>query len=257
MGSAYFMNDIYRRFWAKSETEKHYILMSRLSTIPMAVLGMLVAILGENVLSIYFFLIKIHAGVFLIRSLRWFWWRINGIAEVVAVVVAAIIAIVFEVMGKLHIQTPANWVCSNWKMASASSFSADVINFFVEFLVILVFVTLAWIIAMFVTGPDPENCLKEFYRRVRPGGPGWKPIAKLCPEVKITDSLLGDFGSWCAGWIFVYATIFMVGEMYVARWKYVLLLAGVTLVSGLFLWYKILPRYNEFDFTKEKIAQQS
>jgi solute:Na+ symporter, SSS family len=257
MGSAYFMNDIYRRFFAKGETEKHYILMSRLSTIAMAVLGMLVAILGENVLSIYFFLIKIHAGVFLIRSLRWFWWRINGITEVVAVVVAAVIAIAFEVMGKLHIQTPASWVCSNWKMASASSFSADVIYFFVEFLVILFFVTLAWVIAMIVTGPDPENCLKEFYRRVRPGGPGWKPIAKLCPEVKITDSLLGDFASWCVGWIFVYATIFMVGEMYVARWRYVLFLAGVTLISGLVLWYKILPRYNEFDFTKEKIAQQS
>ena len=250
MGAAYFVNDIYRRFFARKMTEKHYVLISRLATITMAVLGALVAILGENVLSIYFFLIKLHAGVFLIRSLRWFWWRINGVAEVVAVAVAAIIAIVFEIMGRIGVPTPTSWICSTLKLASASSFSADVIEFFIDFLVIMFFVTVAWMVTIYVTKPDPQECLKEFYKRVRPGGPGWKPIAKLCPEVKITDSLLGDFGSWCVGWVFVYAAIFTVGEMYFARWKYVLLLGIVSLITGFVLWYKILPRYNEFRFEK-------
>ena len=55
---------------------------------------------------------------------------------------------------------------------------------------------------MYATPPDKEEALKNFYRKVRPAGPGWKPIAVLCPEVEITDKLGRDILGSVVGIIF-------------------------------------------------------
>ena len=38
--------------------------------------------------------------------------------------------------------------------------------------------TVVWIVATFVTKPEPAPVLEAFYKRVRPGGPGWRRISE-------------------------------------------------------------------------------
>ena len=47
-----------------------------------------------------------------------------------------------------------------------------------------------WLIVTFLTPPEKSGVLESFYRKIRPGGPGWKPIAKIAPGVR-TDKNIG------------------------------------------------------------------
>jgi hypothetical protein len=42
----------------------------------------------------------------------------------------------------------------------------------------------AWLAATFLTAPERWETLQHFYRVVRPGGPGWRPLARRAPEVE-------------------------------------------------------------------------
>ena len=47
----------------------------------------------------------------------------------------------------------------------------------------------AWLIATLLTQPESDVVLSNFFRQIRPGGPGWKPIAKMEPDVKVDKDL--------------------------------------------------------------------
>ena len=38
--------------------------------------------------------------------------------------------------------------------------------------------TVVWLAVTFLTPPESEATLERFYRRVRPGGAGWRPVAE-------------------------------------------------------------------------------
>ena len=42
----------------------------------------------------------------------------------------------------------------------------------------------AWLVATFVTRPESRETLEAFYRKIRPGGPGWRPLARAAPDVE-------------------------------------------------------------------------
>jgi len=48
------------------------------------------------------------------------------------------------------------------------------------------FTTVVWLTGTFLTKPVKREHLLAFYRRVHPGGPGWRVIAAQIPEVKGT-----------------------------------------------------------------------
>src|SRR4051812_47114632 len=76
-------------------------------------------------------------------------------------------------------------------------------------LVLTVFVTtVVWIVATYVTAPEPESVLEAFYRRVRPGGPGWRRISTRLGFG--TEPIPGGklaWVNWLAGVVAVYASL--------------------------------------------------
>ncbi len=255
LGSAYFMNDIYRRFIIKHKDEHHYVRASRLVTIILAVLGILIAVMSDNVFDLFKLMLKVMAGVSLVRAFRWLWWRINGWAMLIAIITATIVPIglsvwknaYFDPGGFMNFFTttarpPAQWLIDTFHIVEPVF--PNFLYFTVDVSLITFFVTASWLIGMFLTKPDPTEALKEFYRRVRPAGPGWRPIAKLCPEVKITDSLGADIFAWVIGCIFCYSSFFAMTAMYFLRWKVVTILLTVSIISGTLLKLKVLDRYT-------------
>ena len=63
--------------------------------------------------------------------------------------------------------------------------------------------TVVWLIVTLATGPEPQEVLLKFYRAVRPHVDGWKPIAKLVPEItptRVIWAVICFRGSWAAPW---------------------------------------------------------
>ncbi|MDD5459660.1 MAG: hypothetical protein PHF37_09750 [Phycisphaerae bacterium] len=262
LGSSFFMNDIYKRLLVKDKSEHHYVRASRLTTVGLAMAGFFVAIFSNNVFELFAFLVKILAGIHVVRVMRWFWWRINGPAESAAIIMALVSSSVFTIWAKMFeagtvtLATPAKFIID--KIGSANEvFSYNIFYWTIEYTLVTFIVTISWIVVMFLTKPDPEESLKRFYRRVRPGGPGWKHIAKLCPEVKVTDSILADLLDWAVGIIFVFSIIFAIGGAFLAKWKVASISTFVGLASGVLLWNLVLPRYDRIAQLDKQMADES
>jgi solute:Na+ symporter, SSS family len=73
---------------------------------------------------------------------------------------------------------------------------------------------LVWIPVTYFTGPESRQTLESFYRRVRPGGPGWAAIS--VPAGYGREPIPGGalaWSNWIAGIIAVYATLFGIGKL--------------------------------------------
>src|SRR4029078_8005129 len=81
-GASYLVNDVYRRFMNKDASEKHYVSMSRWSTVVLFLLSTLVTWQLSSVEGAWKFLLGIGAGTGLVLILRWYWWRINAWSEI-------------------------------------------------------------------------------------------------------------------------------------------------------------------------------
>jgi hypothetical protein len=73
--------------------------------------------------------------------------------------------------------------------------------------------TASWVLATFLTRPEPEKTLVEFYRRVHPTVYGWRRIAEKVPELAPVRDLAANGIDWVLGCVFVYAALFGIGKM--------------------------------------------
>ena len=87
-GSSYLVNDFYSRFYNPKATEKQKVAFGRISTITLMVFSVLLALVLQNALQAFQYLLMIGAGTGLIYILRWFWWRVNSYSELSAMVAA-------------------------------------------------------------------------------------------------------------------------------------------------------------------------
>ena len=109
--------------------------------------------------------------------------------------------------------------------------------------------TVIWLVATFVTQPESKEVLRNFYKKIQPGGPGW---VKIVNEALIEDIVLQNpnykwnvpsgLKAMLLGCILIYSCMFATGYYIYGNYDYALLLTGVALVSGGLLvrvWKKI------------------
>jgi len=155
-GSSILVNDVYRRFLKPEASERQMVWIGRIATAVLMVLACGLALLMRDALSSFQLLMQIGAGTGLLLLLRWFWWRINAAAEIAAMVVSFLVAAVFFVWGNRSPETvPMAWQQMLWGVGLT---------------------TISWMIVALVTPATEPRTLREFYRRIQPSGPGWKPV---------------------------------------------------------------------------------
>lgn len=154
-GASYVVNDFYLRFLRPNATERDQVLVGRVVTCVLMVMAGLLALVLESAKDNFDLMLQVGAGTGLLFILRWFWWRINAATEIAAMVISFVVAVGFFVAGKAGF-APEQWV----KLLSGVGVT-----------------TLGWMIVMMLTAPTDRSVLLSFYRRVHPGGPGWKVIA--------------------------------------------------------------------------------
>ena len=151
-GSSYLVHDFYRRFFVKGKSETHYVTMGRVFTVLLMVFSAFFALFLNNSLQAFGIILQIGAGTGLIFILRWFWYRVNVYSELTAMIVSFLVAIMFE------------FIIPN--------------NFSVEEKLIIgvTITTISWLIVTLITPPSSMETLQNFYKKIQPGGPGWKKV---------------------------------------------------------------------------------
>jgi len=152
-GSSYVVNDFYKRFVKPAASEKELVLVGRVSTVVMMVLAALLALELDNALQAFDYVLMVGAGTGLLFILRWFWWRINAVSEVAAMVISFVVAYTIKFL--LPEGLLPGWV---------------------ELPLAVALTTAGWITVTLTTKPSDFKTLRAFCRRVNAGGPGWKPV---------------------------------------------------------------------------------
>jgi len=186
-GTSYVINDFYKRFLRPDAGDKSLVLISRITTIAIMALSLAITGMLDTISDAWAFIIEAGAGLGLVLILRWFWWRINAWSEIAAMLTP--LAVFAYIKSETGIQFPES------------------------LFVIVAVTTVVWLAVTFLTKPTAEETLRSFYKRVHPGGWGWRKISGLMPEVRGDSNYAGLFLNWVAGIVLVYMMLFGIGKM--------------------------------------------
>ena len=195
-GASYLVNDFYKRFINKDDTEKHYVKVSRWSTVFLFLAAICVTFFIDTVGSMWELLLALGAGTGLVLILRWYWWRINAWSEISAMICSFVVSI-----PTIHI------------LKSNMAADSPLIQSYVMLITVAIS-TVVWLTVTFLTKPEPDAKLDEFYRRVRPGGPGWRVVSRRLGygDETIPGGALA-WTNWVAGIVAVYSSLFGIGKI--------------------------------------------
>jgi Na+/proline symporter len=216
-GSSYVVNDVWKRFMRPTCSEKEMVYVGQAATVLLMLLAALLSLRFSQVEEGFGLLLKVGAGTGLIYLLRWFWWRINAMAEIVAMVLSfAVSAFFFFSKTSLH----------DWQ----------------QFLIVVGVTTLGWIAAVFLGPVESEATLRNFYRRIRPAGPGWKAVtdrARLegqLVDCQSTGRLGREIFFALTGCVAIYGLLFSTGYLLYGQYRSGVISLTLSMVAALCLW---------------------
>lgn len=248
-GSSYVVNDFYKRFVKPDSTEKHLVLIGRLSTVLMMVLASIFALYMQSALSAFNILLQIGAGTGLLFILRWFWWRINAFSEITAMIVSFLVAIFFLILSNYHNSQIELLIASGIDRADAIQ-KIGPLKSYEELIIGVSITTISWIIATLLTKPTSTEKLISFYKLVHPGGKGWGKITSIMKEEDknynssfsksyISEGILG----MVVGCIGIYSLLFAIGNWIYSQYILATVLSIVAVVCS-FLIFKIWSKLH-------------
>jgi len=211
-GASYVINDFYRRFIARSNSEKHYVIASQVVTLILMIASLIVTFYLESIGGAWKLLLVTGAGTGTVLLLRWFWWRINAWSEVSAMITAAAVSLFLQLVLKWDSDKPR--------------------EFAYLMLVTVAITSVVWITVTLLTPAEPIETLTVFYRRVRPEGPGWNRVAATAGFAgqHAEGRLATQFLNWFLGCAMIYGSLFGIGKLIFKEWLsgFVYLLVAVS-----------------------------
>ena len=168
-GSSYLVNDLYKRFYASNKSEEHYVLVSKIFTIIFLFLALFVGVGIKNIGSAWIFLWSVSSGLGFFLIARWFWWRINSWSEISALICSVFLSGTFYFLDYLSVIS---------------------LSFTLKLIIIPVSIFVGLIVT-FLTKPEEDKVLDDFYNKIRPDG-FWKQN-KSKSIGKVTEPLFKAF----------------------------------------------------------------
>tara|TARA_B100000579_G_scaffold253732_1_gene208759 strand:- start:981 stop:2474 length:1494 start_codon:yes stop_codon:yes gene_type:complete len=164
-GASYLAHDLYKRFLRPSAGSRELILIGQLASVLLLFIGVVTAFFSTSIGSMFRLVIAIGTGPGAVLVLRWFWWRINALTELSAMLSGFFVGLITSVFPYLTIEDFGT------RLLFTTSFTAFI-----------------WILTLFSTQPESAETLNNFVNQVKPPGPGWRRIrTKL--NIKSVDSL--------------------------------------------------------------------
>jgi Na+/proline symporter len=218
-GASYLVNDVWLRFVRKDASPREQVWISRVTTALLMGLTIPVMLTLTSVEQGWRILFALGAGTGAVFILRWYWWRVSAWSEIIA-------------MGASLITSVVIW---NLDLAGGDPTGRD---YAVTMMITVGVTTVAWVVGTLLTPAESDAVLERFYRRVRPGGPGWRRVATRLGFAG--DTIPGgalSWVNWVAGWLAIYAALFGVGQLLVGT-----LTAGVGLLAAAAVLFAVIAR---------------
>jgi Na+/proline symporter len=237
LGSSYLVNDFYKRFIKPDASQKELIKWARIFTLGSAVLGLSFGLMLKDASGAFNLLLLLGAGTGLIYLLRWFWWRINAMTEIIAMIVSLIVAAYFTFINPFFVRQFAGAGVSEEDLV----FNHGLVGW--QTLVVgTIITTTVWILSAFFTRKTNMDTLISFYQKIRPGGNGWKTVLDEAKERNIdmpsdTGNLPLELVCVVVGFVTVYSLLFCVGNWIYGKSMLAFLLALLSAGGIGFLMY--------------------
>lgn len=233
-GSSYIVFDFYKQQINPQASEKRLVAVGRISTVVLMALSALLALLLQNAFQLFNLLLVFGAGTGLIFILRWFWWRINAWSEITAMFASGIISLVFAIPSvNTYLFDAVSGIMPSWA----------------KFLLVVAITSFVWVVSTFITKPESNQVLQNFYKKTQPGGPGWHSVIKQARAngIEIVTNNQGwsvpsGIIAMLLACVLIYSIMFATGYCIYGKTKNALILVGLALISGFLLikiWKKI------------------
>ncbi|MEJ6581469.1 MAG: Na+:solute symporter [Akkermansiaceae bacterium] len=158
LASSYLTEDFWKRFFEPHASDRKQVMVGRLTSALVLILGSLVALTLTNAAQMFNIILMIGAGTGLVYLLRWIWWRVNAWSEISATVAAVISAYLFTGKGDISFADPFGWAVAMGPWAYVGP---------------VILTTAVWLIVTFLTAPESQETLANFADKTSPPGKGW------------------------------------------------------------------------------------
>ncbi len=221
-GAAYWVKDLYQTYMNPQATEKTLMLHSRLASVVIVILAVLLSYTIRNINDIWGWItMGIGSGLFIPQLLRWYWWRFNGYGYALGTVLGMVVALLNRAIGPVGLPEYYSFL-----IASGGSLVGCVLG-------------------TYFTQPTDAKVLDNFYKVTRPFG-YWNPVRKSLPKnvmEKVNAENKRDILSTfiAVPWQIV---LFMFGMMIVLKqWSHVsvlFIILAILSVALYFNWFRHL-----------------
>ena len=226
LAASFFLNDVYRRFYRPDADPKHYVLVARLASVVVLVIGALFASQSDSVRSLFVFFMAFLGGVGPVYVLRWLWWRIRASTEITAMVTSAIVSTTVT-----HMRPGATGLLGidfTWSLG-VLSVGGELTSVGRILIVTAISIVAALLSLLATRTPDPAS-LVDFYRRTRPLG-AWGPVRALAPDAGPRSEALPALIGILGGIALVYGLMLGLGFLFLERNALLATSAGVALAG--------------------------
>ncbi len=234
-GASYLVRDVYQRFFAPEATDRQLTRASRIASVFVLIVGAITAFQMREISvdGAWKMLAALGAGTGAVFMLRWFWWRINAWSEISAMLASLVFYLLIDPPAFL---TRRGAVPLLTRLGHETPLRAE------ETMAVVAVLTIAtWLLVTFLTRPESNEVLDAFYRKVRPSGPGWKPVASRNRGVRVDGNLgLSLFAAVAATGI-VYSSLPLIGNMIFGNIRAAVVCGVVVLVCSVLV-ASLLPR---------------
>jgi SSS family solute:Na+ symporter len=229
-GTSYVINDFYRRFLKKNQTESHYVIVSRLCIFLLILLSLVISrYFLKSISGAWVFILNVSAGIGAVLILRWYWWRINAWSEIAAMIAPFIIYPLARYGISLQAEVFSHTV----------SFHLTGLEPPLTLFPVVLGTTLIWLLVTFLTKPVDRNVLVSFYRKVHPGGAGWKAISREIKDVRASINFGRQLVNWICSVIAVYSTMYGIGKVLFSEYLHGLVALAIAFSASFIVYLNI------------------
>jgi len=229
---AYLVNDIYKRFINPHSSARTYVFLSRVASIVVLVIGILFGLMTRRIGDVMLWLVgALYAGYLMSNVLKWYWWRFNGYGYCWGMVVGMVGAMIVPKLLEYAV--------------------GHSVNPLYTFPIILTLSLVGCLLGTWLSEPEDEAILKEFYRTVRPWGI-WGPIRRKVeeehPGFQPNRDCKRDWANVFVGIIWQLCLTALPVYLVLRNWVWVgaiLVVLAVTTVFIKFNWYDKLEKPGE------------
>lgn len=213
--ASYMVNDLYKNYFVKNQTDRHYVLAARVATALLMLLAFLLwyyGMRGTTILNNFKKITMFMAGASFVNLLHWFWWRVNGWSLISAMLGSALFTWLLGWV--LPAQVP--WFAEH---------NLTTTHYPIGMLLIVLLTALIWLPVTLLSPPVQDKQLIEFYRQVRPMG-FWKHIKEATGNLDTDHFTKADLFCWITVLSGVFCFIFGVGKLLLGSY-----LTGLALIA--------------------------